>query len=224
MTVGVTEERVPEREMANGTEIVLVHGLWFGSWSMGMLGRHLRRAGFRTRRFSYSTTHQSMEHQADELYRFALRSDETLPHFVCHSMGGLVTLNMLCRHPDTPAGRVVLMGSPLKGSKVAGRFSHWPGGRVLLGTAMSTLIEGVQCWPEGREIAMIAGTRSLGLGLLAGGAGNHGDGTVLSDETRHEALADYIEMPVSHTSMLFSKLTARQDACFIRTGRFEQGS
>lgn len=201
-------------------EIVFVHGLWVSSWSMGVLAHHLRKDGFATRRFSYSSTHQDPQRQAEELFTYAVRSDGTLPNLVAHSLGGLITLRMLVAHPGTPSGRVVLMGSPVHGSSVASRVGRWPGGRFLFGTAKRALTEGVRDWPEDREIGMIAGTRSLGLGLLAGGARHEGDGTVLSAETRHEGLRDRIELPVTHTSMLFSNAAARQAAAFIRTGRF----
>lgn len=205
----------------NHAEIVFVHGLWLSGWSMGLLARHLRKMGFATRRFSYSTTHQDPQRQAEDLFAYAVRSDGTLPNFVAHSMGGLITLRMLGAHPGTPSGRVVLMGSPVHGSSVANRVGRWPGGHFLFGTATHTLTEGVRHWPEDREIGMIAGTRSMGLGLLAGGARHEGDGTVLTAETRHPALNDRIELPVTHTSMLLSHAAARQAAAFIRTGRFE---
>lgn len=203
----------------NNAEIVFVHGLWVSSWSMGVLEHHLRKEGFATRRFSYSSTHQDPQRQAEELFTFAVRSDGTLPNIVAHSLGGLITLGMLDAHPDTPSGRVVLMGAPVRGSSVAGHVGRWPGGHFLFGTAERTLTEGVRHWPRG-EIGMIAGTRSLGLGLLAGGARHEGDGTVLCAETRHEGLRDRIELPVTHTSMLFSSEASRQAAAFIRTGRF----
>lgn len=206
------------------SEVILLHGLWFRGWAMFPIGRRLRKAGFDTRAWSYSTTHQDLESQAEKLYRFALRADGSMPNFIAHSLGGLIIVQMLLLHPETPCGRVVLLGSPLQGSSVAKRLSAWPGGRIALGEAERTLIEGVRAWPGDREIGMIAGTRSVGLGLLAGGAGHPGDGTVLSKETRHEALTDHIELPVSHTSMLFSKAAARQAGAFLRRGRFEHGS
>lgn len=201
-------------------DVVLVHGLWLRSWAMALVARRLRRAGFRTRSFSYSTTQQDLGRQVEKLFRFACSEENTLPHFVAHSMGGLITLQMLEQHRDVPSGRVVLMGSPLRGSSVAKTISAWPGGRQILGAARRTLVEGVRDWPNRREIGMIAGTRKVGLGVLAGGAAHHGDGTVLADESRHEGLDDYIEIPSSHTSMLFSRNAARQVVAFLRTGKF----
>jgi hypothetical protein len=71
-----------------------------------------------------------------------------------------------------------------------------------------------------RDIGMIAGSRSIGLGLLLGGLGEPGDGTVAVAETRAEGLRQHRLLPVTHTGMLFSKQVAREVAYFLRTGSF----
>ncbi len=202
-------------------KVVLVHGLWFGSWAMAHLARHLGQAGFSARKFSYSTTHHDLDLQVEKLFQFAVRDDGNLPHFIAHSMGGLVTLQMLQAHPGVRSGRVVLMGSPLRGSSVARQLSRWPAGRRLLGAAENTLIEGIRGWPEGREIGMVAGTLSMGLGVFAGGARLKSDGTVLAEESHHPALNDLVEIRTSHTGMLFSSAAAQQAVAFLGKGRFD---
>jgi hypothetical protein len=67
---------------------------------------------------------------------------------------------------------------------------------------------------------MIAGSRSFGLGLLLGGLGEPGDGTVAIAETRAEGLRQHLVLPVTHTGMLFSKDVAREVACFLQVGSF----
>ncbi|MDX1555789.1 MAG: alpha/beta hydrolase, partial [Xanthomonadales bacterium] len=113
--------------------------------------------------------------------------------------------------------------SPLRGSSVARQLSRWPAGRRLLGAAENTLIEGIRGWPGGREVGMIAGTLSMGLGVFAGGARLKSDGTVLAEESHHPALNDLVEIRTSHTGMLFSAEVARQAGQFLKTGRFEHG-
>jgi pimeloyl-ACP methyl ester carboxylesterase len=201
-------------------EVILVHGLWFRAWAMEHLARELKKAGFTVRKFNYATTTQGLDSQSASLFSFAQQADGGLPHFVAHSMGGLITLNMLVQRPDISSGRIVLMGSPLKGSTVAKKVSEWPGGAALLGEAEETLARGVPEWPGNREVGMIAGTKKLGLGVLAGGGSAHGDGTVLAEESRHEDLRDHIEIPASHTSMLFSAVATRQVVEFLQKGHF----
>jgi pimeloyl-ACP methyl ester carboxylesterase len=202
--------------------VVLVHGLWFGAWSLGLLARRLRKAGFRPLRFRYRTTRAGLDDHAAELQRFVGRVGETPVHFVAHSLGGLVTLRMLAGRPNLPGGRVVLLGSPLNGSAVARRAARIPGGARLLGQVRPTLERGFGTGVAERETGMIAGSRSFGLGLVVGGAGGAGDGTVAVSETRADGLRDHLVLPVTHTGMLFSAAVARQAARFLQSGSFSR--
>lgn len=203
------------------SEVILVHGLWFGSWAMARLARKLQAAGFGVRRFSYRSTADQLDEHSRQLLEFARQSGSRQLHFVGHSLGGLVCLHMLNGNPDLPPGRVVLLGSPLDGSTIARRSRRIPGGAKLLGQVKTALESGYGQLPTGRETGMIAGTRAIGLGILLGGAGTPGDGTVAVNETRTKGLKDHLLLPVTHTGMLYSAEVARQAACFLRTGSFD---
>ena len=206
-------------EMRN---VVLVHGLWLGKTCMRPLARRLRRAGYATKIFGYSTTRSDLDVQVDDLYRFAVFEDGQLPHFVAHSMGGLLTLQLMHTHPDTPSGRIVLLGSPLRGSEMARRVSQWRTGPAMLGKAESTLVQGVRAWPEQRDVGMIAGSRQFGFGVFAGGGKRSGDGTVYAEESTHEGLDDHIEIATTHMGLLISREVTRQTLFFLRHGRFSR--
>ena len=139
---------------------------------------------------------------------------------MAHSLGGLVTLRMLADNGDLPPGRVVLLGSPLRGSASARKSTELPGGGRLIGAVRSALSSGITVPLIGRDIGMIAGSRSVGLGLLLGGLDGPGDGTVAVSETRSEGLREHRLLPVTHTGMLFSKEVAREVTGFLRTGNF----
>lgn len=201
--------------------VVLVHGLWFGAWSLALLARQLRGAGFATLRFHYRSTRGGLGQHARDLRRFAAQYPRESVHFVAHSMGGLIVLKMLADAEGLPGGRIVLLGTPLGGSAVARRAARVPGGSRLLGMALDTLDRGCDGMTCRREVGMIAGTRGFGLGLLVGGTGGPGDGTVAVAETQTDGLADRIELPVTHTGMLASGAVARQVAVFLQTGRFD---
>lgn len=202
--------------------VALVHGLWLGKTCMRPLARRLRKAGFATKIFSYSTTRSDLDANIDNLYRFAVLEDGQLPHFVAHSMGGLLTLQLMLMYPDVPSGRIVLLGSPLRGSEMARRVSQWRTGPVMLGKAEPTLIQGVRAWPEQREVGMIAGSRKFGFGVFAGGARKPGDGTVYAEESTHEGLDDHIEIKTTHMGLLISREVARQTLFFLRHGQFNR--
>lgn len=200
--------------------VILVHGLWFGAWSLGLLAHRLRKAGFEPRRFHYRTTREGLEHHARALRQYIGSGARPPLHIVAHSLGGLVTLRMLSDHADLVPGRVVLLGSPLGGSAAARKSNRLPGAGRLLGASRSALESGISPLAAGREIGMIAGSRSIGLGLLLGGIGGPGDGTVAIAETRVDGLLEHRVLPVTHTGMLLSKKVAQEVACFLRAGSF----
>ncbi len=43
---------------------MLVHGLWLGSWVMGLMGKRLRRCGFQSAFFSYPSMSSSLSENA----------------------------------------------------------------------------------------------------------------------------------------------------------------
>ena len=108
-------------------EVILVHGLWYGRWAMGFLGRCLRRRGFTVRRFTYRATESPVAKQATQLALFAQHGGATKVHFVGHSLGGLVIMRMLAGGQSPAVGRVVLLGTPLQGSRVARKLAELPG-------------------------------------------------------------------------------------------------
>jgi pimeloyl-ACP methyl ester carboxylesterase len=141
-------------------------------------------------------------------------------HLVGHSMGGLVILDMLNRYGDLPPGRVVLMGTPVKGSEVVRRLAKIPGMHIMFGRVREDLLQGVRHSPEGRETGMIRGTRAVGLGRIAGGQDEPSDGSIRVSETELEGLADTVELDVAHSEMLVSGKVVEQIECFLSTGRF----
>jgi len=208
-------------EMDQKPVVILVHGLWFGSWAMARLARKLQAADYNVLRFNYRSTKAGLDAHARQLDKFVQAHAAGQTHFVGHSLGGLLILRMLSGAEDVPPGRVVLLGSPLHGSAVARKSTRVPGGSKLLGQARGDLFSGYAHLPGGREIAMIAGSRALGLGRLVGGTEGPGDGTVAVEETRVPGLAAHRTLPVSHTSMLFSAQVARMTVNFLQSGHFE---
>ncbi len=209
--------------MTRPAEIILVHGLWFGPVFMRPLARRLHRlTGLPIRRFHYRTTRGELGEHADRLHRFAQRGGAAVQHFVDHSLGGLVILKMLNTCDDLTPGRVVFLGSPLQGSRVARKARKVPGSEALLGKIQDALLEGFPLVPGDREAGMIAGSRSMGLGWLVGGTEGPGDGTVAVAETIADGLDDHCVLPATHTGMLYSARVAEQVSQFLETGRFER--
>ena len=204
-------------------DVVLVHGLWYRAWSMRVLAGRLSADGWRCHTFSYPTRKRSFAENASSLEEFCRGLHSKELHFVAHSLGGLLVLEMMQNDPALAAGRLVLMGSPLHGSAVAARSTRIPGGKFLLGLAGEALITGNAAIPPGCEVGMVAGTRPHGLGRVTGGLQGPSDGTVSVAETVSEGLSDRIELPVTHTGMLVSFQVAQQCSHFLSYGRFRHG-
>lgn len=197
--------------------VVLVHGLWMPAASMRWLGRHLARAGYRTEPFGYYSVAGGPAAAAPALARLVERGD---CHVLAHSLGGLLTLQMLREHPDVPAARVVCLGSPLCGSAAASGMARLLGIGSLLGRSSELLCGGCPPWSGRAEVAVIAGRRPVGLGQLFGRFEGPNDGTVAVAETYLPGLADHAVIEASHAGLLFSAQAATLAASFFRTGRF----
>ncbi len=188
---------------------------------MGRLGRSLSAGGYRVHNFTYHSVSKTPEANARRLAHFIRGIGVPRVHLVAHSLGGLVVLHLFHLFHDLPAGQVVLLGSPVRGSGVAKKMSSRPWMAPLLGRSVdSGLLGGAPAWQGGRALGVIVGTRNIGIGRLIGGLGARGDGTVAVEETELSGATDTLCLRVGHTAMLFSSAVAAEVICFLRQGHF----
>ena len=202
---------------------VLVHGLWLHGALMEFQRWSLRRIGFNAVSYSYPSMRLTLTENAARLAQFARALAAPRVHWVGHSLGGLVILRMLERESALPPGRIVLVGAPYAGSH-AGRVlarSSW--GARALGRSLSEWFDMVKPTQfPGREIGVIAGTRSWGLGrVVARDLPRPNDGAVTVEETAMPAACDRVLLAVTHTGMLLSRSVAHQTGAFLRDGVFD---
>lgn len=201
--------------------IILVHGALMTGKVMVVLGWRMNRCGFRTVIFDYPTRRQSLRENAGLLARFARKLDAERVHLVGHSLGGMVILRALQLEPGMPPGRVLLLGTPVRGSGVAQRLYSRAPGRWLLGAgAEGGLLEALPDYVYRRDIGVIAGDLPVGVGHLLGGLGGQHDGTVAVHETRLEGATDSLVVHSSHSTMLLSREVAVQVCNFLQHGCF----
>jgi pimeloyl-ACP methyl ester carboxylesterase len=143
-------------------------------------------------------------------------------HLVGHSLGGLVILEAFGAAGELSQGRVVLLGSPVQGSRAARAVAAWSLGPHLLGRLAAA--ELTRCeprtWRGERELGIIAGSRSAGMGRLFAKLPAPNDGTVSVDETRITGAREHIVHDVSHTGMLMSAVVADSLVKFLNSGSF----
>lgn len=204
------------------TAIVLVHGLWNRGWSMTAMAKRLRARGHNVLVFSYSTRSDCLDGHANALYEFLNKNRTEELHLVGHSMGGLVILNLLSRFDDLPPGRVVLMGTPVKGASIVKRLEKLPGQKIIFGKSRDNLLQGFEQTPLEHETGMIRGTRALGLGRIAGKRDEPNDGSITVRETELDGLKDSVELEVAHSEMLVSAEVVEQVEQFLLHGQFKK--
>jgi pimeloyl-ACP methyl ester carboxylesterase len=199
--------------------VVLLHGLLMRRPALVPMALRLRRRGFAPRLFGYSTLLADPD-VATAALAARLRALGPGPvHLLAHSLGGLIALETLRRHPGLPVGRVVCLGSPIAGSAAArgleARGLAWAAGR-----SGGLLRAGLASVPTGVEVGMVAGTRRMGLGKFFGRFEGDSDGTVAVAETRLPGLAAHALIHASHSGLILSRDAADLAALFFRTGAF----
>lgn len=207
--------------------IVYVHGLWLGGRESFWLRRRLAQAlSGEAQVFAYPSVAADATTNARALVKHlaAIRAD-TL-HLVGHSLGGMVILKAFDQEASLraqlPPGRIVLMGSPLRGSRTAQNLAGLPFGKKIMGLSVGEelLAPRERRWDRSRDLGVIAGDWGVGLGRLVGKLGGPSDGTILVEETQLDGAADRVVLRVSHTGMVFSAAVARAAGTFLSTGRF----
>lgn len=209
--------------------MVYVHGLWQSGGESFWLRRRLAQdLNADTRTFSYPSVAADATTNARALatHLAAIRADAL--HLVGHSLGGLMILKAfdeeVSMRAQLPPGRIVLMGSPLRGSLTARNLARLPFGRKImgLGVAEELLMPRERRWTQSRDLGVIAGDLGIGLGRLVGKLGGPSDGTILVEETELDGAADRVVLRVSHTGMVFSAAVARAAGAFLSSGRFSR--
>ncbi len=210
--------------------VVLVHGIWSNGIDLWHLRRKLTQAGYQRHAFNYHVWQAPPSVLARKLHDKVSKIEADVIHFVGHSYGGIILMHLFDHNPvkqiaDKQNGRIVLLGSPVNGSAVGKRLSCNAMTRWMLGHSTNRGIAGdMPEWKGGQDIGVIAGTRPLGMGVLAGGPERPHDGTVSVKETRLKNATDSITLRVSHSGMLISAEVGRQVISFLRSGYFKSGA
>lgn len=203
--------------------VVFVHGIWLTGLELTLLRRRVATCGYQTHLFHYHSLWRPPRENALALARYLDTIDADIVHLVAHSLGGIVLCHLFAQQYPVRPGRVLMLGSPLRGSVVAQRVWRHRWARWLLGRSceQGLLGDAPRC-PPGRKLGMIAGNRGFGIGnLLAGGQlPRPHDGTVAVAETEDPAISDQLLVPYSHFSMLFARPVAQAVCDYLRSGRF----
>ena len=195
--------------------VVLAPGLWMPGAAMALLAARLAGDGYSARVFSYSGR-RPYERNLEALARFA--GDTTI--FVGHSLGGVLILDMLNRHPEVQATAAVLIGSPVRGCLAGRRLGTAELGRWMMGACRPLWEERAARWTRPAPLGVVAGTVPLGLGRAFGHLPGTNDGVVCVEETTVEGMTERALVPRGHSMLIVSARVSRLIERFLASGRF----
>ena len=211
--------------------VVLLHGLARGPWSMALLGRRLRRAGFEVHNLSYPARPRSLAEALSAIeQQLAARNlgDSQRLDWTGYSLGCLLARAYVTNFREGTGDRLVLLAPPNHGSEIVDRIGHLRLFRWIFGelaAQLGTQGEGLpaRLAVPRTEIGVIAGSRwinPLGGWLL----GEQHDGSVTVDSTRLPGMADHLVLPHTHSFLMNSPRVALETEHFLLHGRFRRSS
>jgi pimeloyl-ACP methyl ester carboxylesterase len=224
MGINMSINREPPSESET---VLLLHGLARSSFSMSILERRLKRAGFRVRSKGYGSTRANIsQHVAwlDEVLTQEDMSKAKALHFVTHSLGGIILRKYLQDRNLANLGRVVMLAPPNQGSEIVDHLREWPLFRYVMGPSGQELGTDPQSIPNSLgkvdfELGVITGNASKSI-LGAMFLPSPHDGTVAVEAAKVDGMKDFLVVPHSHAFIMNSPNVANQVAIFLRTGKF----
>jgi len=196
-------------------DVILAPGLWMPGAAMALLTARLARAGYRTRVFSY----RGRSPFDANVERLAAFSRDRSSHFIGHSLGGVLILETLNRHPEIEVNSALLLGAPVRGCLAGRRFGRHRPGRWMMGACGPLWEEREAAWRRDAPLGVIAGTRAIGLGRAFGSLPGENDGVVCVSETTVDGMAARALVPQGHSLLIVSKQVGRLVEGFLESGR-----
>ena len=206
--------------------VVFLHGLARTSASMDKMAAAFARHGYSTA----NVDSPSRKHPVEELAPTAVESgiaacpEQSVVHFVTHSLGGILVRYYLENHDVSNLGRVVMLAPPNQGSEVVDNYRRIPGFKALNGPA------GLQLGTDADSIPSALGPVDFELGVIAGNdtfnpilsqsLPNPDDGKVSVENTKVEGMTGFVVVPYSHTFIMRAPPVIEQALEFVRSGRF----
>jgi pimeloyl-ACP methyl ester carboxylesterase len=192
--------------------VLLIHGLASNRLVMKPLEWHLRRQGYRTLNWGYRSMWSQIESHAerlgDTLEQLDQRDDVRHIRLVTHSMGSILARNALLERSYRKVNRMVMLGPPNRGSRVATIAAR---GLGWFCKPLKQLSDAADSY-----VNRLGTQTGIETGVIA--ASN--DRVVALESTFLPGISDHVVVQSGHTSMLFRNDVAHHVDCFLRVGRF----
>ncbi|MCG7530430.1 alpha/beta fold hydrolase [Psychrobium sp. MM17-31] len=217
-------------EKKPGEFVVLLHGWGRTDKSMLVLQLALQHAGYEVVNVDYPSNDKTIKELAElavaqGIYECEAKGAKVI-HFVTHSLGGILVRQYFKERKLGKLGRVVMLGTPNKGSEVIDMYRKFYLFRQFAGPAGLALGTSEKDVPNNLgavsfELGVIAGSKSINpiLSLMLPG---DDDGKVSVESTKVEGMSDFIALPTTHPTMLASPSVIKQMLHFLEHGHFEE--
>jgi pimeloyl-ACP methyl ester carboxylesterase len=206
---------------------ILLHGLGHQPGGMDRLTNVLAGAGWAVANVGYPSLRRSIEDHAIAASRIACAMTEDGADAVCmvgHSLGGLVARSAMARSSADgwQAGRLVLIGSPARGSAIADTLKSLAAYQKITGSC------GQAVTPVGAASVPVPVCQNIL--VVAGGNGGRGfnpllrgdnDGVVTVHETRlpHDAVFAFVTIASFHNFLAGHPMAVKATLEFLEAGR-----
>ena len=219
----------------SGQVVILLHGLVRTSNSMNVMEKHLQGQGFTTVNFGYASSRKPVSEHAVALKSVIDGSREIrllISTLVAHSLGNIVirrylhdtTNGQTGLNGDSRIRRIVMLGPPNQGSKVARTFKNNNLFRACAGKC------GDQLAGDWGQMSAQLATPSGEFGIIAGGQENEAysnfllkgkdDYTVSVEETKLPGASDFMVRPLLHGTMMNQPVVLEATTRFFKHGYF----
>lgn len=227
MNLGGVPEHPELRAPADGKVrvVVLQHGLWRTTASLGRLERTLRAHGYEVLNPGYPSTNATLEAHAERLAAAVAARSAAGPvdafAFVGHSMGGLVIQEYLRRADAVVPWACVYLATPHRGAVLADLRKHWFLFQWAMGDlAAAQLSPGDAFHRRPIPCASCSGTIVGELADDNPSIPGKDDGTVAVDEATFAGAAATVTMPFGHTRITFAEPVLEAVLHYLRHGTF----
>lgn len=217
-----------------GPAVIVLHGLFRNPGSMSGMAKFLRDEGqYTVFNVAYPTTRGTVADHARTLAKVIDSLDGiTEINFVCHSLGNLVVRHYLGDHakpeqglrPDPRIKRMVMLGPPNRGAKMAEAFAGVDAFHTVAGRSASQL---ASSWAD---LESRLATPEFQFGIIAGGRGTEkgynpwlgadNDMVVSVETTRLPGACDFVVVPALHTLMMDDATVRQYTLRFLQQGCF----
>lgn len=217
----------PRIRAANGQTIILLHGLWRSVWAMEPMARYLNQRGYHTINIPYPSFRKSIEENAQIIHEIIKTHEKSgNPHFVTHSLGGIITRKLLAEWPPENTGRIVMLAPPNQGCEILDWLNHHPLATHILGPSgiqlgCSAIQANAPLIAKEVDTAIIMGTQST-IPFFRSLLDQENDGIVSADSGRIADMNEFQVIDADHTFIAANPQAMKMTGDFIQYGSINE--